>query len=80
MITIPPVELEQFITAFEQGEVIGYPTEAVFGLGCDASPQSSPPPGGVIPPTRKTLIVLGTWYRSLRISACSKVYSVTPST
>ena len=35
MITIPPVELEQFITAFEQGEVIGYPTEAVFGLGCD---------------------------------------------
>jgi len=35
MITIPPVELEQFISAFEQGEVIGYPTEAVFGLGCD---------------------------------------------
>ena len=35
MITIPPVELEQCITAFEQGEVIGYPTEAVFGLGCD---------------------------------------------
>lgn len=35
MKTIPPVNLTEFITAFEQGEVIAYPTEAVFGLGCD---------------------------------------------
>ncbi|UTM57281.1 L-threonylcarbamoyladenylate synthase type 1 TsaC [Photobacterium sp. CCB-ST2H9] len=27
--------LSQVVTALEQGEVIAYPTEAVFGVGCD---------------------------------------------
>ncbi len=30
-----PLILNDFITAFTAGDVIAYPTEAVFGLGCD---------------------------------------------
>jgi L-threonylcarbamoyladenylate synthase len=28
-------EQESFLAALKNGEVIAYPTEAVFGLGCD---------------------------------------------
>jgi L-threonylcarbamoyladenylate synthase len=31
----------EFVKAFAQGEVLAYPTEAVFGLGCDPDNQSA---------------------------------------
>ena len=33
--------ITQVITALKQGEVIGYPTEGVFGVGCDPDNQAA---------------------------------------
>lgn len=33
--------LTDFVTAFQQGAVVAYPTEAVFGLGCDPDNQGA---------------------------------------
>lgn len=33
--------MQDLITTFEQGGVIAYPTEAIFGLGCDPDNQAS---------------------------------------
>ena len=35
------VLMAEFVSAFEQGEVLAYPTEAVFGLGCDPDNQDA---------------------------------------
>ncbi len=35
------IELEQAVSHLKQGEVIAYPTEAVWGLGCDPFQQSA---------------------------------------
>jgi L-threonylcarbamoyladenylate synthase len=35
------VFMVDFVSAFHQGEVLAYPTEAVFGLGCDPDNQAA---------------------------------------
>ena len=35
------IELEQAVNHLKQGEVIAYPTEAVWGLGCDPFQQTA---------------------------------------
>ncbi len=35
------IELNKAIKALTEGQVIGYPTEAVFGVGCDPDNQQA---------------------------------------
>ena len=33
--TLPPTQLNQAVITLKQGGILAYPTEAVWGLGCD---------------------------------------------
>jgi L-threonylcarbamoyladenylate synthase len=35
MSSLSPLQIQSAVTALKQGGVIAYPTEAVWGLGCD---------------------------------------------